>query len=499
MTFHTLSTIIAGATSVVALAFMLGLLARHALRLSVPAQQLKIMRIALLVPVTAAVNVLGVALPQTYFYLKPWAEFTQSLALANFFLLMMEYAAPPELDAAAGAGAAASLRRRRDLFAIACRDVPEFQGMHVEKPTKSQRRRQDRRHRHSDGSPAPPATISGTQLLAKRWVFVFQYPAVSLLIAVLIDATNAANVYCEGSGSAHFAHIWLKVAAGVSAGFAIAAVLATYKQLKAGPLVGTRALPKLLAFKIMIGVSFLVMVSGGALRGVFGWDNNSSANGASFSQIILTILHSIDPSPLEASSTLSKADAYVGIPALVNCCILVPVSLLFHYAYHVQPYRVGANGGGSSSSSSSGGAAGNGGVASTNDDESLISSASVRKAGPVAYHGGLLGLAALAAMLDPSELVANMALALRLLTSGPPPHASAGEDYSAHHGTGSPYVPEAGYAGSGGYGPEMAYAPAHMPEYRYDPGPSGVSPAAAAAATTTHYGGGYSELPPYGR
>lgn len=43
---------------------------------------------------------------------------------------------------------------------------------------------------------------------------------------------------------------------------------------------------------------------------------------------------------MDPTSKLTYADTHVGIPVLVNCVQMVPISLFFHYAYTFRPYVI---------------------------------------------------------------------------------------------------------------------------------------------------------------
>lgn len=77
---------------------------------------------------------------------------------------------------------------------------------------------------------------------------------------------------------------------------------------------------------------------------------------------------------------MNQADVSVGIPAIVNCLILVPFSVFFHYAYDVGPY--------------------------------IIDRKSIPEHGEpqyLHYQGGFLGIRAFLGMLNPSELLGAIA------------------------------------------------------------------------------------------
>lgn len=125
-------------------------------------EQVKILRIIFLIPVFAILYFLAGAFLDAAIYIQPWADFYESIALASYFLLLVQFLVPvPE---------------RRDTF---------FD--HLE---------------HKDGG-------SSLTWYRRTWIFVFQYIVVSFIVAVATDATQAAGVYCANGHGAHFAHIWV--------------------------------------------------------------------------------------------------------------------------------------------------------------------------------------------------------------------------------------------------------------------------------------------------
>lgn len=75
---------------------------------------------------------------------------------------------------------------------------------------------------------------------------------------------------------------------------------------------------------------------------------------------------------------MNEADAVAGIPAIVNCVIMVPFSVFFHYAYDVGPYII---------------------------DRPSGSEHGEPRAQYLHYQGGFLGLRAFASMLNPGEIL----------------------------------------------------------------------------------------------
>lgn len=143
---------------------------RHATHFSRPNEQLKILRICLLIPVASLIQFIGQVVPVAYFYILPWADMMQALALANFFLLLLEFISPHETQ--------------RDFF---------FSGLQV--PAKRSGR--------------PPR--DGLRWYRRKWIAIFQYPVVQFLVSVATDVTQSPklNIYCENSNKPYFAHLWV--------------------------------------------------------------------------------------------------------------------------------------------------------------------------------------------------------------------------------------------------------------------------------------------------
>ncbi|KAK7696778.1 hypothetical protein SLS64_014228 [Diaporthe eres] len=93
-TFHDLCIIIGSCTSAFTILSVLTLMYQHATHFSNPNEQLKILRISALLPVTSTIMLVGILVPKSYFYIHPWADVMQALALGNFFLLMLEFVSP---------------------------------------------------------------------------------------------------------------------------------------------------------------------------------------------------------------------------------------------------------------------------------------------------------------------------------------------------------------------------------------------------------------------
>lgn len=91
-----------------------------------------------------------------------------------------------------------------------------------------------------------------------------------------------------------------------------------------------------------------------------------------------------------------------GIPAIVNCLIMVPFSIFFHYAYDVRPYII---------------------------DRHLESGR-----GESHYHGGFLGVRAFAGMFDPGELIGAIGFVFKMGKQGAPGKSASALSASSGRG-----------------------------------------------------------------
>lgn len=145
---------------------------RHATHFSKPNEQLKILRISALLPVTTTIMLIGILLPESYFYLHPWAEVMQALAIGNFFLLMLELISP--------------YSHEREAF-FSDLKVPSWR------------------------SKKPPR--DGRAWYKKMRFLVFQFWPVEVGIAVVTDITQipSINLYCADHNKPQFADMWVSV------------------------------------------------------------------------------------------------------------------------------------------------------------------------------------------------------------------------------------------------------------------------------------------------
>jgi len=231
MSFHHFNIILSGVCMGFACLTIFSLMFIHGIRLTKPNEQIKIMKIASIVPAYSLISFIAVVRPGSYVYLEPWLDFFQSVALGYFFLLLCEYVSPSE--------------EQRDLF---------FAALQVK----------DKK--------APGGIGGGLAWYRKTWIMLFQYPVVALLASVVTDITQAAGVYCEYESKPYFAHLWIMIIQNVSLALAVTAALKFYIALKS-TLAGHHPLTKFLAFKLIVLTTFVeriifwILSDTGALNG----------------------------------------------------------------------------------------------------------------------------------------------------------------------------------------------------------------------------------------
>ncbi|KAH9902355.1 organic solute transporter Ostalpha-domain-containing protein [Xylariomycetidae sp. FL2044] len=248
------------------------LMGMHVRNMKTPNQQIHIMKICVFLPIYGIATVIMVAQPSTYVYLESWMSFVETITLAYFFLLECWFLVPDDA-------------RLEDVF---------LSFLLVE-ADKNEHRITERLNR-----------------FRRYWVFIFQAPVVHFAVAIGTCISQARNTDCSDSGSTV-----LQIIHFVSITLAIVAVMKSYLTLRS-ELKPHRAMTKLLAFKLLIGLSVLL-------------------------EIIYRILHAVEPSPLDPTPYLSYVDIETGIPLMITAMELVFFSIFFHYAYSVAPYRLPPN------------------------------------------------------------------------------------------------------------------------------------------------------------
>ncbi|KDN66362.1 hypothetical protein CSUB01_07457 [Colletotrichum sublineola] len=228
--------ILSGSFTAASCLIIFALMFLHATHLSKSNEQIKILRISLIIPFWSIFSFLSVCFPTAEVYLHPWLEFVQAICLGTFFLLLCEFVSPSA--------------QHRDVF---------FAALTVK------------------NKKAANGEENGLEWFRKMWFAVFQYPVVTLLVAIVTAITQAAGVYCEFASKTHFAKLWvsirshgsilrgsgaaltepkLSIISNVSLTVAIVAVLRFFMQLKPH-LSEHRPISKFAAFKLVVTLTFL--------------------------------------------------------------------------------------------------------------------------------------------------------------------------------------------------------------------------------------------------
>ncbi|KAI0149387.1 organic solute transporter Ostalpha-domain-containing protein [Pestalotiopsis sp. NC0098] len=385
--FHELNLIISGACTAISTVMLLVLMARHAFNFSKPQEQANILRICAFIPIYGIGSLIEICAPAVYIYLQPWLNTATAVALANFFILVCRLLTSESDD-------------RRDVFLAPMRLM------------------------RAKGTKGAVRAANGYR---RTWIMIFQYPVVSVLVAIFTDITQAAGVYCFSSSHAYWASLWLEIVDKASTAIAVISVLRTYQQLKE-ELRPHRALSKLFAFKALIGLQFL-------------------------QGIIYMILTRINPSPLEPTATLSYTDMEVGIPLLLVSLELVIFSVFFHFAYSVTPYRLTSY------------------RPKHLSIESGVDETHAASETGGSYRGGFLGFRAWAAVFDPRELIAAIAFTLKMQSEARKSDMKWDAASAPLNSYDSPSAPLSSPPLSHGYGADgrVSPAPQQYHETSYDP------------------------------
>ncbi|KAL4905595.1 hypothetical protein BDW74DRAFT_152855 [Aspergillus multicolor] len=212
LSFQHFNMILSGACTGLVCIIIFLLTAQHAMHLSKPKEQIKIIKISLLLPLYTITSFLAICLPRASVYISPWMEVYQAIALVTFFLLLCEYVSAD-----------------------------------------------------GNGLGAGKSMVGGEEWFRKKSTAIFQYLIVAIGVAIATDITQAVGVYCLESNNAHFAHIWLTVIAIISLVFAVIAILAFYQVVKR-QIARHTALAKLLAIKLIVGLAFIERIIFSILR-----------------------------------------------------------------------------------------------------------------------------------------------------------------------------------------------------------------------------------------
>ena len=280
LTFTDLSEYIAGITAAVAAVVILALIFMHAMNLSRPAEQLRIIRIVSLVLVYALIPFGSIFLGVNATYLVPWSNVCESIAIISFYRLLQAYV-EPQNQASHGPSTTTSYQ-------------PAYAPL------------------TPDGSPVPmlgKGSMGMPVNTAKAGLMVRQYFPVSVLVAVVTDLLQSMDKYCLASNSPHYGHIWLVIFRTASVALAVVSVLRATKQLRT-QLKPHHIMAKLVGFKLIILIN-----------------------------VLLTLIFSFAASHIAPTPKVAYVDYITSIPSMLMCCIMVMFSFAFHFIYRFGIYR----------------------------------------------------------------------------------------------------------------------------------------------------------------
>ncbi|KAI0475446.1 hypothetical protein GGR56DRAFT_695150 [Xylariaceae sp. FL0804] len=314
--FHSIAVIVSAVCNGFAMLSMLVLMAKHIKHYTNPREQKQILRICLFLLVYAFMTFMNTAAPQAYVYLQAWQRWLEAYALASFLLLLCALTAAaaqvPSSSPSPSRSAAGGPRRGGG-------GDDDDDDDHVYLALLAGARRSNAEAASRGGGGAnkkksrSPAAVDRSYRI--RWAQAQQPLAVLAPLAVATAATQAAATYCMTDNDARFARIWIYALTSVSLTAAVVGVVLSFAAVR-GVIPGRdRALAKLLAFKLLIGLQILT-------------------------ETIWRILQSVNPSPLAPSSTLDNSDIWVGLPMLILSVETAIFSAFYHYAYTTGPYRV---------------------------------------------------------------------------------------------------------------------------------------------------------------
>ncbi|KAI1612320.1 organic solute transporter Ostalpha-domain-containing protein [Exophiala viscosa] len=268
LTFQHLMQIIGWVCFGVTALLSLGLMIPHFLHYRVPNEQRQIIRIILLPVVYSLVYAVSL---QTYSgaqYLEPIAALYEAVALASLFLLYVDFVAP-------GAGT-------RDEFFSKLENTKK------------------------KGRLVPGGSL---KWFRRTWRIVFFYLVAYTILIVAQEITQAVGVYCATSMKPRFAHVWLQVFELGSTIIAIINVIRFQRRLK-HHMVGRKALPKLLSFKLFVAVT-----------------------------TIQHFVFSILSSHVSGNSKVTYHDITIGIQALLVCIESLINVVSFYFVFRASEYK----------------------------------------------------------------------------------------------------------------------------------------------------------------
>ncbi|WQF77532.1 Putative organic solute transporter subunit alpha/Transmembrane protein [Colletotrichum destructivum] len=92
--FYKFNMILSGSFTAASCLIIFTLMFLHVTHLSKRNEQIKILRISLIIPFWSIISFLSICFPSAEVYLHPWLESVQSICLGTFFLLLCEFVSP---------------------------------------------------------------------------------------------------------------------------------------------------------------------------------------------------------------------------------------------------------------------------------------------------------------------------------------------------------------------------------------------------------------------
>lgn len=221
-TSHTAMLYVAGVTTAATLAISVSLIFAHLRRYRCPKEQRQIIRISFAPFIFALVAFFEILSYEVAPYIDPLGDLYEAIGLCALLLLYIQFSVPGGTF-----------------------DEETFNAVKASDETSGQ------------NFDWPRIT----------WIFVFQYPIVEILSIIILEATEAAGVYCVQSLNPKFGHIWVQVISSIGVGAAVISILRFYGRMKNRMKV-RRGLSKLLCFKLIVGIRFLQSVSHHPVRAI---------------------------------------------------------------------------------------------------------------------------------------------------------------------------------------------------------------------------------------
>ncbi|KAF2803187.1 uncharacterized protein BDZ99DRAFT_491883 [Mytilinidion resinicola] len=214
LSFYHFNMIVSGACTAIVLFLTFGLMGRHAMRMSNPEEQIKIMRIVNMIPSYQVLSFISICLPNSYVYLQGFTEVFQGIALYAFLMLLCHFLAPTDQG-----------------------KVEFFSSLETKRQWQPKKKRNG--------------------------------------LVFLSVVTQLLHMYCLGSTAPHLAHVWITAATSLSTSVAVNAIIQFYMNMK-GYMKEHHPLTKLLAFKLIVGVVILEKILFLILEGINVLHNNET-------------------------------------------------------------------------------------------------------------------------------------------------------------------------------------------------------------------------------